>query len=262
MNKDADLEAGDLKEKGKPGELSESAEARSDKLRQWPVSDIGIAVVCFVSGFAGGILLVMGYDMGWGFLFCFVALAYALKKVRDAAVAEDLWDSVAQLQEENDELSNSNKELERSVTLLEILKDDIEKTLILEKIQLVELREITDLVGEKGDAMVGKLKEMYEDYKSENARQQQQNDRQEQLQNQDVLFHVYRLMSNFDADTSGTLSDEEVEKTCGYLTNMYPNFDMVAFKAKLANLKLSSQRDSLKIKDVTDLIAAVVNAPP
>ena len=66
-------------------------------------------------------------------------------------------------------------------------------------------------------------------------------------------------MSNFDQDTSGTLSEEEIDKTCSYMTSMYPNFDVAAFKAKISKLKLSPS-SSIKIKDVTELLADVVNS--
>ena len=97
---------------------------------------------------------------------------------------------MSQLQEENDELNANNRALKDGVTSLETINGELETTVLREKEQLAELREITELVGEQGDAMLGKLTDIYQNYKGENNRQQQQNDRQEQLQTQDIRFHV------------------------------------------------------------------------
>mmetsp|Transcript_11231 Transcript_11231/g.21225 ORF Transcript_11231/g.21225 Transcript_11231/m.21225 type:complete len:251 (+) Transcript_11231:340-1092(+) len=243
-----DIESGNVPLSPK-GELSDAAIKRSEELRKWPLSDYAVAFVCIGSGIAGLILVALQDHMAYGFLLCCVALAYSLYRIREAAVAADLWDSVAQLQEENHRLQNS-------VNTLESLNVGLEQTMLAERAQLQELREITDLVGAKGDAMVSQLSEMYTNYKAENDRQTAQNDRQQSLLNQETQFMVYKLMKNFDEDASGTLSESELNQACDYMSSVYPTFRLDSFKDKLQHLE-----QPLKIKDVQSLVTDVVGRP-
>ena len=196
-----------------------------DAFLKMDLEDKVLAIVGAGCLIAAIVCLISSTMLSAGFFISFVAICWCMRRITVLEMYKTLAESVGTLQAENDELKGHVREIETHVDDLEKQNDELEQNVDqLEALrkgldsELTELKEISDLVGEKGDAMIKSLTDMYGKYKGEN-------DRHQQLLEQQSDFHFYQILQHFDQDFNGSIEEGEIENLIKYLANKYNKFD-------------------------------------
>ena len=176
-----------------------------------------------------------------GYIMSGIFSTIALISIRKMRLRAALQSSVNVLKEENNELKENNEELQENIDELEDNIDQLEGNIdSLENISinlkndLIILKKSIGLFGENSDVILEKLKEVYENLKIEN-------EKQESLNKNTIYLHILHIIKHFDTNCEFILNNNDLENAKNILLNAFPNLNFEELKKKMKNNKISAE---------------------
>ncbi len=182
-----------------------------------------------VSWFVIDNITAIGYIMSG--LFSGISLC----SIRRMRLRASLQSSVNVLKEENNELKEHNDDLKDNIGELEGNIDELELVSKSLNDDLKMLKETIGIFGENSDQIIEKLREIYNNLKTEN-------EIQSSINKNSVYLHILHIIRHYDKHSEFVLTANDLEKARQTLINAFPNLDYESLKKKLKNNRITAEK--------------------
>ncbi len=163
-----------------------------------------------------------------GYLLSGIFSGISLCSIKRMRLRASLQSSVNVLKEENNELKENNEELKENIDELEGNIDELELVAKTLNEDIDMFKKTIGIFGENADDIINKLKEVYQDLKTENKVQVN-------INKNTIYLHILHIIKHFDRNCNFTLSKQNLEKAKKTLLNAFPNLDYELLYQKINN---------------------------